>query len=329
LQGAVVRGVTGVLDRAHDFSSVEICVTQHPNDACEWALSHVDIVHHGAEQVFTGHADGALLFETTGRECHFQLVAIIRASVFTCTTMADVVFSLAHSMYLHGPHDRATVVGQAKRGDSRMTSVGFNCIARNSNRVATYWSGVVDARVEHLLWATANAFSSLVAKEASQTMGSVPVDTMARLVSEHYTQPLVKVGLHQLAQQPPVLRGVPCHSIQQTCNGAVLPHFDKGDLNFSMIVWAVRGQVSGPFVLHHLGYHVPIENGTAVLLRTKDVLHGTPPPNVEHDGVRVGSAFVLNTRLMTIARKTAIETRCAPWMEAPQTRMQQTMARTL
>jgi hypothetical protein len=42
-------------------------------------------------------------------------------------------------------------------------------------------------------------------------------------------------------------------------NALVDPHSDPKDLDWTYILWSVMGDVLGAFVLHGLGYHVPIE----------------------------------------------------------------------
>jgi hypothetical protein len=54
-----------------------------------------------------------------------------------------------------------------------------------------------------------------------------------------------------------------------------------------------------------------------VLLRSKDITHGTPKPDVGEGGLRFGTVYVLKHALMTAACKQAAEYG-AYWMQAPQ-----------
>lgn len=93
------------------------------------------------------------------------------------------------------------------------------------------------------------------------------------------------------AASGPFLPGTKCTNVQVTLNANVDPHFDPNDADWTYIFWTVKGIVDGAFVLHGLGYYMPIEvRGTRHCIHATYKLHSWFASRVVY--VSIGTPFV-------------------------------------
>jgi hypothetical protein len=129
--------------------------------------------------------------------------------------------------------------GASKRGPICMTSIGFNFAAHNHGKISVYKrrSNLEAMQIE--LWGHALHYLKVVRSILHDKMGFYPLQALGNRCS--------------------VIKGVSpsmlnmCTSVHQTLDAEVWPHVDTGDVDYTVITWAQKGDVFGPFLLHALG----------------------------------------------------------------------------
>jgi len=242
----------------NDIFEFDVVFCQHPSPCDEWVLDHADVLHQNALHPFTCTREVPLVVMTLGRAYKLCLAAIIHHNIFQRGDDAKV-FHVCKYVNGNSPYRRAGVAGRKARGTLSMTSAGFNWARQRRGKVWTYWLKKVCVAIQLAVWRACTKLCRLVGRNVRRAMGRLVLDVLRKQVEWSYTEPLTRLGLVFAARCPPVLRGLPCNSIQQTCNAHVKAHKDGGDLYYTLINWVQSGDVTGDFLIHHLGYGVPIK----------------------------------------------------------------------
>jgi hypothetical protein len=281
LHNTVVRAGVPTGFEAH------VVIPSHTTNAVKWVTEHASIVHDLAHKVLTplGSTTPAVLYEYTGGKFtskqfsqRFSLMAITHPCIFPTQGILDEVCHLAHSIWTNNPSGEGTTrAGQSKRGLGAMKSVGYNlpryALRDEDGGVRTYIkSKDTEASSLHQVWGEAIRYMEYVSEHCKLAMGEHLSSIARDLLSSLYSDRVLDAGLECEVQDPtsklierfkvaatrPPILGMSCHNLHQTCNTGVDAHLDSNDL-FTIISWAVRGSVNGPFALHAHGYYLPIQ----------------------------------------------------------------------
>lgn len=238
-------------------------IHQHPTRVDKWVEHHQDSLHHASSHPFTRVGGAPRVIYTLSKKGNLDLATIVHHGVFSGFESHEV-FCLNQYLYENSPYKRAGVMGHNTRGSHTMVSAGFNYAKSRCGRVWTYWKKDAGASLQLAVWAACKELCGLVGSCLSRCANGLLFQILQDQVDRHYREPLLRQGLTIAAHNPPLLPGMPCNNTQHTCNACVAAHKDQNDMFYTFINWTVKGTVDGDFLIHHLGYGVPIKVSTSL-----------------------------------------------------------------